>query len=295
MKIKIFSICLASFFIASFVNGQTTIYNLDRDLNICKKSDAAYACTASPDNGLIKLDCTNKGNDILAMTVHYTDITLSTLQGPIQSYYPNQTIKWKGNYDNGVRTGIWEKWDSAGHIKDSALYNNGKKSIEAAYSYIKDTLLVYALTDSIHDIFHKTYYNSKGKITSEVIFNGNAGAIKDYRNDSLIKTDSVFSREEVEASFPGGNEGWKRYIEHNLNAFVPIDNKAPKGTYTVIIKFIVMKDGTLDGIVPETHFGFGMEKEVIRVIEEGPKWEPGVQYGRKVKSYRRQPVTFLVD
>jgi antitoxin component YwqK of YwqJK toxin-antitoxin module len=294
MRIKILFICPVLFFLFSFTNGQSIVY-LDRDLNVSKQFDAAYFCKESSDNGLIKLDCFNNGNDTLAITVHYKDSTLSMLQGPIQSYFSNQKIKWKGNYDNGVRASFWEKWDSAGHRIDSAFYDHGRKSVEAAYSYYKDTLWSYIFTDSINDKLHKTYYNTKGKITYEVIFNGQAGIIKDYKNDSTVKIDSVFTREEIEASFPGGNEGWKRYLEKNLNGNVAVDNGARPGTYQVIVKFIVMQDGTLDDIEAETHFGYGMEKEVVKVIKNGPKWVPGIQYGRKVKSYRRQPVTFVVQ
>jgi protein TonB len=52
--------------------------------------------------------------------------------------------------------------------------------------------------------------------------------------------------------------------------------------------------GSITGITAETYYGYGMEEEAIRVIKKGPKWIPAVQYGRKVKAYRRQPLTFAV-
>ncbi len=104
----------------------------------------------------------------------------------------------------------------------------------------------------------------------------------------------VFQKVDIEASFPGGAKGWRVYLEKNLNANIPIKNNAPNGKYTVIVKFIVNKNGDISDITAETNFGFGMEKEVIRVIKKGPKWNPGSQNGRKVNSIRRQPVTFLI-
>lgn len=29
-----------------------------------------------------------------------------------------------------------------------------------------------------------------------------------------------------------------------------------------------------------------------RIIRQSPKWEPAIQYNRKVKAYRLQPITF---
>ncbi|MEO7768518.1 MAG: energy transducer TonB [Ferruginibacter sp.] len=71
--------------------------------------------------------------------------------------------------------------------------------------------------------------------------------------------------------------------------------KARVGTYQVIVKFIVSKNGKIKGIVAETSYGHGMEKEVIRIIKEGPDWEPAMQNGHPVNAYRRQPVTFIVS
>lgn len=33
---------------------------------------------------------------------------------------------------------------------------------------------------------------------------------------------------------------------------------------------------------------------VVDAIKNGPKWKPALQYGRNVKAFREQPVTFTV-
>jgi protein TonB len=38
-----------------------------------------------------------------------------------------------------------------------------------------------------------------------------------------------------------------------------------------------------------------MEAEVIRILRQSPPWVPAVQNGRKVKAYRKQPVTFEIS
>ncbi len=108
-------------------------------------------------------------------------------------------------------------------------------------------------------------------------------------------TDTAFSKVETEAYFPGGVNEWKKYLQKNLKINVPTKNKAPAGIYMVIVRFIVLKDGIIEDIVPETNYGYGMEKEVMRVIQKGPKWVPATQSGKIVKAYRRQPITFVIS
>lgn len=105
----------------------------------------------------------------------------------------------------------------------------------------------------------------------------------------------TFTKVEVEASFPGGEEGWRAFLGSLLNPDVPVKRKAPVGRYNVVIQFIVDKDGSVTGIKALTAHGFGMEEEVMRVIRQSPRWTPAEQGGRKVKAYRKQPITFSVS
>jgi periplasmic protein TonB len=112
----------------------------------------------------------------------------------------------------------------------------------------------------------------------------------------LTPSDSdIFNKVEVEASFPGGDHAWREFLMKNLNANVPVKKKAPAGKYQVIVKFIVSKKGEISSVVAETNHGYGMEKEVIKVIKKGPKWIPAYMDGKPVNAYRRQPVTFVVS
>jgi periplasmic protein TonB len=109
-------------------------------------------------------------------------------------------------------------------------------------------------------------------------------------------TDSPFTRVEVEAEYSGVASEWTKYLQKNLNPNVPVDNKAPKGRYLVIVRFIVAKDSTISDVVAETNHGYGMEQEVVRVIKKDkPSWVPAKQNGYVAKAYRRQSVTFLVE
>jgi len=120
--------------------------------------------------------------------------------------------------------------------------------------------------------------NGKGKLTAE--------------SDNY---EGVFITAEIPAQFPGGFEAWKKYLERNLNAGLPAENGAQAGKYTVMVSFVVDKEGNISDVKAENEPGFGTEAEAIKIIKKGPKWQPAIQNGRKVAYRARQQVTFLVD
>ncbi len=108
--------------------------------------------------------------------------------------------------------------------------------------------------------------------------------------------ETIFIKVEKEAKFPGGMEGWRRYLERNLNANVASEDGAPVGNYTVKVQFIVDKEGGISNVeaieVPKACPSCGTE--AIKVIQKGPKWEPAIQNDRKVIYQAVQYVTFQV-
>jgi len=122
----------------------------------------------------------------------------------------------------------------------------------------------------------------------------NNNPVKDSSTLLLRDSDIVFTKLEIDPQFPGGLNGWAKFLHTNLDAGVPINNGAPAGTYRVMIRFIVNKDGSLRDIQPETDFGYGLEKEALRVLKLSPNWIPGKQNGYVVNAYKRQPITFIV-
>lgn len=162
----------------------------------------------------------------------------------------------------------------------------------------------YFAVNSLYKLFKKRPTKKKMlKIISAsivILLSANlyAQTLKDsasVNKSSIEIDDKIFEKVEREAAFPGGAEAWTQYLQVNLKADVPIKKKAPAGTYKVIVKFIVAKNGKVKEIMAETTYGFGMEKEVIRIIKKGPNWLPAMQDGHAVNAYRRQPITFLVS
>lgn len=115
--------------------------------------------------------------------------------------------------------------------------------------------------------------------------------IEEKKEDDESK---IFEKVEVEAQFTGGEKAWKNYLIRNLDAGTPVENGAPEGIHTVIIQFVVDKEGNISDVKALSDKGYGMEEEALRVIKRGPKWVPAIQNGRAVKAYRKQPISFVV-
>ncbi len=104
--------------------------------------------------------------------------------------------------------------------------------------------------------------------------------------------DEPYRSVEVEARYAGD---WKRFLETTLNPNTPVDNDAPPGRYSVIVEFVVDKEGAISNVLTLTNHGFGMEAEAMRAIKKSKLWEPAIQNGRQVKAYRKQVIVFVVN
>jgi protein TonB len=105
--------------------------------------------------------------------------------------------------------------------------------------------------------------------------------------------DGRFMPVEIEASFPGGASAWLRFLNKNLQYSSDAQDRGIQGT--VVVQFVVDKDGNVSDVQAIGGPGEGgLREEAVRVIRKSGKWTPGVQNGRYVKSYKRQPVIFQI-
>lgn len=105
----------------------------------------------------------------------------------------------------------------------------------------------------------------------------------------------IFTTVQIEAKFPGGFGEWEKFLQRNLRAEIPSENGANSGTYTVIVSFVVYKDGTINDVKAENDPGYGTAEEAVRVIKKSGQWIPAVQNGRNVIYRQRQKISFIVQ
>ncbi|HEV2831257.1 MAG TPA: energy transducer TonB, partial [Hanamia sp.] len=99
----------------------------------------------------------------------------------------------------------------------------------------------------------------------------------------------VFTKTQVEASFPGGTSAWTKYIIEKIQS--NIDSLTEKDYGTCLLKFIVNKNGTVSDVKATTMQGTKLADIAVNAIQHGPKWNPAEQNGHKVDAVRLQPVT----
>lgn len=101
--------------------------------------------------------------------------------------------------------------------------------------------------------------------------------------------DKVFTKVEIEASFPGGPAAWTKYVTKAIQA--DIDEFTESDYGTCIVKFIVDKTGKVSQVEATTMKGTKLAEVATNAIRKGPNWTPAQQNGRYVNAYRLQPVT----
>jgi protein TonB len=120
------------------------------------------------------------------------------------------------------------------------------------------------------------------------------GNIEAPRSSDDLDYNKTFTVVQIPASFKGGPEAWRKYLERNLNSDVPVSNGAPPAKYTVVISFVVDRLGKISDVKAENDPGYGTKEEALRVILKGPDWVPAEQNGRKVAYRHRQSIAFDV-
>ncbi len=106
--------------------------------------------------------------------------------------------------------------------------------------------------------------------------------------------DKVFTKVEIEASFPGGDGGWTRYVKKAIEGNMDELTEAGQSG-TCRVRFIVSKDGSVSSVEALTMKGSKLAEVAVNAIRKGPKWTPAQQNGRMVNAYREQPVTFTIQ
>lgn len=101
--------------------------------------------------------------------------------------------------------------------------------------------------------------------------------------------DHVFTKVEIEASFPGGASAWQRYVTRAIQAQLDEFTDADYGT--CVVRFIVDKTGKVSDVQATTMKGTKLAEIAVNAIRNGPNWTPAQQNGRYVNAYRLQPVT----
>jgi antitoxin component YwqK of YwqJK toxin-antitoxin module len=240
-------------------------------------------------------------------------------EGAFVYYHKNGTKESEGGFVNNLKEGEWRSWNKAGNLSSIEHFKEGKmvgKNISwHDNKRVGDSTILDDKGNGKSFTFYEdgaksgeggytagqkngpwTYYYDevKNQKSIEVIYEKDSAINYTCYNEEgeLQKKGCVFEREAV---FKGGDEGWRKYLVKKLTA--ESDNYSrylkQNESYTVIVRFIVSKDGSIQDVRVEAKGKAKLDAIAVDIIQNSPDWIPAVQYNRKVNAYRRQPITFM--
>ncbi len=105
--------------------------------------------------------------------------------------------------------------------------------------------------------------------------------------------EKAYGKAEVQPQYPGGMEVLYRFIGENIN--YPEQAKANKVQGTVVLSFVIEKDGSVENVMVAKSLGSGCDEEAKRVLLAAGKWIPGTVDGEPVRVYFVMPFKYQLD
>jgi TonB family protein len=97
----------------------------------------------------------------------------------------------------------------------------------------------------------------------------------------------------MDANPTGGYGAFNQYLAGNLQYPAAATENKVEGQ--VPIEFLVEEDGSLSNFAIKKPLGFGCDKEAIRLIKDGPKWNPATENGKAISKKVAVTVNFKLE
>ncbi|KAA9339983.1 energy transducer TonB [Adhaeribacter soli] len=122
-----------------------------------------------------------------------------------------------------------------------------------------------------------------------------------YKDGKLIQgkcltkagADTTYYPHETSAEFPGGAQGFIRYLNNTLKYPAAAKKNYIQGK--VLVQFVVNPDGSLSGTRISRPGDADLDAEALRVVSQMPNWKPAVKEGERVSQRMVIPVNFSLD
>lgn len=85
----------------------------------------------------------------------------------------------------------------------------------------------------------------------------------------------------------------KEYLAANMK--YPSDSREAGIQGQAVVQFVIDKDGQVKDIKVLNGVSHDIKQEVIRLVNEMPKWKPGIQKGMPVNVLFTLPIKFRLD
>jgi TonB family protein len=125
---------------------------------------------------------------------------------------------------------------------------------------------------------------------------GNIILVKKENKEKVAQfedNEPVFYIVEDMPEFPGGESALRKFITNSIEyPEVAITNGIQGKVY---VTFIVKKDGSVANSRIARGVDPSLDKEALRVVNNLPKWKPGIQRGTAVNVSYTVPINFMLD
>ncbi|MCY7351516.1 MAG: TonB family protein [Cytophagaceae bacterium] len=128
---------------------------------------------------------------------------------------------------------------------------------------------------------------------TEVVIDPNEGKAKVEVVEVKPVEEPIFTVVEQQAAFPGGQEALAKFLGKNIK--YPAEAQRANVQGKVFLSFVVSPNGSISDVAVLKGLGFGCDQEAMRVVKTMPRWSPGRQSGRAVKSRFNLPITFQLE
>jgi protein TonB len=108
------------------------------------------------------------------------------------------------------------------------------------------------------------------------------------------KADEIFMIVEQAAEPVGGVKAFYAYVGDQLRDHYPAAAARMNIEGVVYIQFVIEKDGSITQVQAVKGIGGGCDELAVKVVKNSPKWIPGKQRGRAVRSRKVIPIRFLL-
>lgn len=110
---------------------------------------------------------------------------------------------------------------------------------------------------------------------------------------SKAAKEKVYDVVEEMPEYPGGMSEMIKFLGANIK--YPAESAKRKEQGTVIVQFVVEKDGSTTDYEIMRHATPELDNAAIEVIKKMPKWKPGKTDGKPVRVKFVMPVTFRLN
>ena len=106
-------------------------------------------------------------------------------------------------------------------------------------------------------------------------------------------SDEPFEVVEEQPEFPGGMNAFRKYLQDHLHYPESAQDAGIQGK--VIVRFVVERDGSATAVEVYKGVDPALDKEAVRVVKSIPKWKPGKQQGKAVRTRYVIPIVFSLQ